>query len=114
MLLSHRGTSRLVMSDVGGPSDVNNKNIILDDQAASPLPDQTVITGGSYKPRNFDNADLFLNPAPFTTSEARLAGFDGKNPNGDWELWVMDDSETNVGHFDGGWSVKIKARVVRR
>lgn len=111
VMLSHRGKNRLVMSDVGSGTDVNNITIRLDDEAASALPDGGPLAGGSFKPRNFESPDPFAAPAPSPSSKARLAGFDGGNPNGAWRLWVMDDAGGDVGQFAGGWSITIKARV---
>lgn len=33
--------------------------------------------------------------------------FNGKNPNGTWSLYVMDDHFMDVGSIDGGWSLSI-------
>jgi len=44
---------------------------------------------------------------------AELSGFDGKNTNGHWQLWVVEDLNGYSGQFAGGWSVTIKARGLR-
>jgi subtilisin-like proprotein convertase family protein len=126
------GTSVLLMSDVGGPplfgdTAVNGINLTLDDEAANSLPDNGLLTTGSYKPTKgttpFCNA--FVDPrclgyeddpvptswppdAPaLTVSASQLSGFDGKAPNGTWKLYVIDDTQFATGTFAGGWSLQI-------
>jgi hypothetical protein len=116
VMLSHRGVNRTVFSDVGGNNAVNNMTIKLDNEASSLLPDETVPTGGSFKPANFavSGVDTFPLPAPTPISGLEsLSGFDGSNPNGVWRLWVTDDIGGGVGQFAGGWSITIKAKVPR-
>lgn len=88
--------------------------LTLDDEAASPMPDDAQLTAGTFKPTNVDDrgGDGFLPPAP-ASSGLELFGFDGKNPNGPWQLWVVDDGPADGGQFADGWSVTIKARVLR-
>ena len=40
-----------------------------------------------------------------------LTAFDGANPNGTWQLWVMDNASQDVGAIGGGWSLEITAEV---
>ncbi|QIN82135.1 hypothetical protein GBA63_05350 [Rubrobacter tropicus] len=111
VMLSHRGVNRTVLSDVGGQLDVSNITLALDDEAASPLPDSTQLTGGAFDPTNIGATDTFPAPAPTPSGLPALSGFDGRNPNGLWKLWVVDDAGGDVGQFAGGWSITIKARV---
>lgn len=114
VMISHRGVNRTVMSDVGGGTPVNNITLKLDDEAVSPLPDEAPLSGGTFKPTNIGPADTFPAPAPTPSGLAELSGFDGKNPNGPWQLWVIDDvSSVDGGQFAGGWSITIKAKVLR-
>ncbi len=114
VMVSHREVNRTVMSDVGGGDFTDNITLTLDDEAASPLPDDAQLTGGTFKPTNVDDrgGDGFLPPAP-ASSGLELSGFDGKNPNGPWQLWVVDDGPDDGGQFGGGWKLTIKARVLR-
>jgi hypothetical protein len=111
IMLSHRGKTRKVMSDVGGGGDVNNITIRLDDEAANQLPDNGPLVAGSFRPRNVGGSDPFAAPAPTPVSSPDLVGFDGSNPNGPWRLWVMDDAGGDSGQLAGGWSITIRARV---
>ena len=115
VMISHRGVNRTVMSDVGDSPDAINITLKLDDEAASPLPDFSQLTGGTFRPTNaYDGfMDFFNAPAPDPSGLAKLSGFDGKNPNGPWQLWVMDDVGIDGGQVAGGWSITIRARVLR-
>jgi Bacterial Ig-like domain/Thrombospondin type 3 repeat len=126
------GTSVLLMSDVGGPplfgdTPVNGINLTLDDEAANSLPDNGLLSTGTYKPTKgttpFCNAfldfrclgyvddpvpDSWPSPAPaLSVSGNQLSGFDGKAPNGTWKLYVLDDTQGGVGSFAGGWSLEL-------
>lgn len=111
VLLVHKGRNRTVMSDVGGGDEVNNITLVLDDEAASFLPDEDQLVGGSFKPRNVDSGDGFPSPAPTQNNASALSGFDTQNPNGVWRLFVQDDAGQDCGKFGGGWSIRIKAAV---
>ena len=39
-----------------------------------------------------------------------LSTFDGADPNGTWQLWVMDDASGDVGDIRG-WALRITAEV---
>ena len=113
VMLAHRGVNRTVMSDVGGSFRVRNTTLKLDDEATSPLPDGSQLAGGTFKPTNIESADVFPAPAPTPSGLAKLSGFHGKNPNGPWQLWVVDDADGDFGRIAGGWSITIKAKVRR-
>ena len=119
------GTSVLLMSDVGGFTPVNNSNLTLDDEAANFLPDSNPPTTGTYKPTKGTYCNPFVDfnclgltddpvpdswppPAPaLSVSGSQLSGFDGKDPNGTWKLYVIDDTVGAEGSFAGGWSLEI-------
>ena len=120
------------MSDVGGAAPfgntaVNNINLTLDDEAANSLYDNGYLTTGTYKPTEGTTPDcnpwvdyrcsewvdyhvpnIWPPPAPDLAASARqLSGFDGKDPNGTWKLYVLDDTPLEAGQFAGGWSLEI-------
>ena len=118
VMVSHRGVNRTVMSDVGAGAFVENATLTLDDEAASPMPYYSELATGTFEPTNEEPTglapDVFPDPAPVPSNRAPLSGFDGANPNGPWSLWVADDlGSEDGGQFGGGWSVTIKARVLR-
>jgi hypothetical protein len=113
VLLSKKGRTRTVMSDVGGGSAVNNITLNLDDESPNGfLPDNGPLVGGKFKPTNKEGLDTFPAPTPGPSAQSALSGFDGINPNGVWKLRVVDDfPPVDGGAFAGGWSITIKARV---
>ena len=133
------GTSVLLMSDVGGgvpfySTPVSNINLTLDDEAANTLYDNGYLTTGTYKPTEGTTAvcNIWLDyrcqgyewvdyhvpgiwppDAPDLAASARqLSGFDGKDPNGTWKLYVIDDTPFESGQFAGGWSLEINNTTV--
>ena len=114
VMVSHRGVDRTVMSDAGGGRAVSGITLELDDEAASQLPQVDPLTAGAFKPVNYGPPDdFFPSPAPVAGGLQALSGFDGKNPNGPWQLWVSDDDVGGSGQVALGWSIRIKARVLR-
>jgi hypothetical protein len=113
VLLSKKGRTRTVMSDVGGGTPVNNITLNLDDESPNGfLPDNGPLVGGKFKPTNKEGLDTFPAPTPGPSAQSALSGFDGINPNGVWKLRVVDDfPPVDGGAFAGGWSITIKARV---
>ncbi len=43
-------------------------------------------------------------PAPYGTT---LANLNGSNPNGNWQLFVLDDAQFNTGVISNGWAVTL-------
>lgn len=112
LLVAPDGVRRaVVMSDVGD-NDPNavNLTIGLDDRAAAPMLDAGPLTGGTFKPTNFETPDNFPAPAVDTANVA-LATFKGIDPNGPWSLYVNDDGGGDTGSINGGWALTITARV---
>lgn len=110
------GTSRL-MSDAGGGlgSPANGVTLLVDDEAPEFMPMGGPLQAKGYKPSNYEE---ILDPFPQISPNGNrvLSVFDGKNPNGTWRLFVVDDSsdfDPTEGQFAGGWAVKIKAKVKR-
>jgi hypothetical protein len=110
VMLVHRGVNRTVLSDAGGTVGFTGK-IVLNDEAAAALPDDGPLVSGSFKPSNYDGVDIFPPPAPQAESAFVLKGFDGKDPDGSWQLFVRDDAGQGAGSIADGYSLRIKAKV---
>jgi hypothetical protein len=112
LLSSSDGRRALVLSDVPNViGDVVNIDLTLDDEAPTPLPTTSQLQTGAYQP--FDHqpgGDPFAAPAPAPDGAVALRVFDGADPNGTWQLWVMDDAGDDVGTI-GGWALQITAEV---
>jgi subtilisin-like proprotein convertase family protein len=124
LLVAPGGRNVVVMGDVGGASqspDAENLTITLDDEAATPLSiaDDVALTNGSFQP--LDNMGLadgdapnlteFPAPAPAPSGDTGLVTFDGINPNGEWQLFVLDDVVGDAGSLADGWTLEITAKA---
>ncbi len=117
LLSASNGRQALVMSDVGDASDVKDIDLTLDDEAAAALPQRgDDVTSGTFRPTN--NVDFNGNtvdavdaPAPALNGNVALSGFDGADPNGTWQLWVMDQDGGNGNEDIGSWALQITAEV---
>ncbi|WP_159293787.1 S8 family serine peptidase [Microcystis aeruginosa] len=107
LLVGPTGTKALLMSDVGGSSDVSNVTLTFDPTATSFLPDEGLITSGSYKATDVETGDIFNAPAPGGPYGTDFSVFNGINPNGTWSLYVVDDAGGDAGTIAGGWSLTI-------
>lgn len=110
LLVNPAGKGLILMSDAGGTTAASNANLTFDDSAPTTI--NTVVTG-TYKPTDIisESLDTFSAPAPLrpylTTGSNQLSNFNGSPANGDWRLFVMDDSQGNAGSISGGWSIDI-------
>jgi len=112
LLVSPTGRNAIIMSDAGGSNAVNGVGLTIDDEASIFFPDSGQIVSTAYMPSNYST---ILDPFPTQTPSGNrlLSRFDGTNPNGRWKLYVVDDASGDSGQFAGGWSLQIKARVLR-
>lgn len=108
ILLVGQGTNTVVlMSDAGGAVPLVNTRIAFSDTAVNSLPENSAVTNGTYKPSNYAGSDTFAAPAPAGPYGSQLSVFNGKDPNGTWSLYVMDDSAPDAGSISGGWLLNI-------
>ena len=109
LLVSPNGKSLVLMSDAGGSNSVTDANLTFDDAAATVLP--STIVSGTYRPTDVQQeTDFFPSPAPLTpylAGSAQLSNFNGFSPNGEWRLFITDDSQSQSGSISGGWSLEI-------
>ncbi len=108
VLVGPTNANVLLMSDAGGCPDVSGVNLTISDSAASPLPNSTMLTTGTYSPANYTGADsdALIPPAPAGPYGTALSVFNTLNANGTWSLFVWDDTTNNSGIFTG-WSITI-------
>ena len=106
LLVGPAGQQATVMSDAGDGVDIGNIDLLLDDEAPGPLPDETGLTTGTFKPTNYEGVDSFPGPAPAADGSAELAVFDGTSPNGEWRLFAADDTSADS-TLVSGWSLQF-------
>lgn len=110
LLVSPNGKGLILISDAGfGPA--SSVNLAFEDFAAE-LSGSWI--SGTYRPsEGFFGVDTFFSPAPVRpyndiNSSNALSNFNGFSPNGDWKLYVVDDSQTSGGGtIAGGWGLEI-------
>jgi subtilisin-like proprotein convertase family protein len=105
LLAGPTGESVILMSDTGAVG-VNGVTLTFAD-GASPLPDIGGIVTGTYSPTNFGDDDEW--PAPAPSAPPSPNPFIGYDPNGTWNLFVIDDAIRDVGSIAGGWCLNIEA-----
>ena len=113
LLSAPDGHRAIVLSDVGDDFKVTNVDLTLDDEAAASVPNFDIVSG-TFRPT--DNSlpssplDPFDAPAPAPDGSVALSTFDGADPNGTWQLWVMDDTTGEVGSIRA-WALRITGEV---
>src|SRR5205823_643204 len=87
--------------------DQVNINLVFDDAATNSL-STSALSSGTYKPTDITSSpsDSFAAPAPSRPYPASLAGFSQVNPNGSWQLFVVDDGFGDSGSL-ASWSVTL-------
>lgn len=112
MLVAPNGRRIVLMSDVGGGTEVGGLNLTFDDAAATSLPDNATLTAGTYKPTDFETGDAFPPPAPQgATTGTTLDAFYGSAPTGMWKLFVVDDTGGHTGSIAGSWSLNLQTSL---
>jgi subtilisin-like proprotein convertase family protein len=109
LLVGPQGQNLILMSDAGGDLAASGVTLTLDDEALTPVPDESPGFGtGSFHPINHGGAsDPFPAPAPAASAATGLSVFAGTDPNGTWSLYVTDDNDVDVGGIDRGWCLEV-------
>lgn len=97
----------------GNPA--SNVTFTVSDDGATQLPNDTALTPGTYKPAAYYAPEEFPAPGPGTNfSSAAPNGsatfasvFGGTNPNGNWNLFIVDFVQGDSGSISAGWSLEI-------
>jgi alpha-tubulin suppressor-like RCC1 family protein/subtilisin-like proprotein convertase family protein len=109
LLVSPSGQAVKLLCDVGNAGGATNVTFVLADSAPGFIPAGPVVSG-TFKPTDYSpggDADIFPAPVTNTTFQTTLAGFAGQNPNGVWNLYVVDDYGGSDGGSIGDWSLTI-------
>jgi streptogramin lyase len=111
LLVGPQGQKAVLLADSGVESTrdvVGERSITFDDEGlASP----EWLVSGVFQPRHpllGGDPPVFSPPAPAGPYAGSLSTFDGTNPNGDWKLFVQDDTVDETGVITGGWSLDIE------
>lgn len=115
-LVGPNGGQVMLMSDACGPNSMTAKTWTFDDAAPTSLSDNgpcsPLTTVGSFKPSDFEDPALDNlakegggPPPPYTNSLSDLAG---GSPEGNWELFVLDDNKMVVGFGFDAWALTLE------
>jgi len=117
LLVGPQGQQAIIFSDVGGDTPTpSQRDVTLDDEATQVLTANDALVSGTFQPTNGDGVDEFPAPAPALPRDvpSALSVFDGTNPNGAWQLFLVDDGAEDGGVLLApGWTLTITARVRR-
>ena len=109
MLFGPNGARVILMSDVGGGTDVSGVDLTFDDAASAQLPDDGALTTGTYLPSNAASGTDTFPGAPGPPYGSSLAdAFAGASPNGSWRLYAVDDGTGDGGQIAGGWTLILR------
>jgi subtilisin-like proprotein convertase family protein len=114
LLVSPEGQSVILMADSGGDGTnaVSGITLTFDDAASDAVPDHTALVSEStYRPSQgtpffSDECTASFPGAPAGPYGTSLSVFNGTDPNGDWQLYVIDDTNQFTGSITG-WSLDI-------
>ncbi|MGG1397280.1 hypothetical protein ABE288_05530 [Bacillus salipaludis] len=102
----------MIMSDAGGNTPIVNATLTFDDDAPTFVPTPIPPGGGTFRPTDLSpGTDNFPAPAPSGPYGFSLdSSFRDTDPNGMWNLFVVDDTAGNSGVIAGGWSLTITTK----
>jgi subtilisin-like proprotein convertase family protein len=107
-LVAPGGQAIMLVSDAGGSGDMNGVTLTFDSAAAASLSTSAQIKSGTWRPTNYGTTDTLPAPAPapasvYGTSLDSLVGLPAR---GNWSLYVLDDSSSDVGTL-AGWTLTL-------
>jgi serine/threonine protein kinase len=103
----------LLLGQSGGDEPVNGLDVTFDDEAPAIDEEATAPEDGS----SITIGPSFVDPfgfadkggrAPSPPHDTALSVFDGRDPNGTWELYVLDPSEGASGVITEGWTLDFE------
>lgn len=112
VVVSPNGTAALLFTGAGADERVSNATFVFDENAASRLPEEGALVSGTYKPGTFQWDDDFPAPGPRTNYGLTFQPWLNENPNGGWNLFVMDSNAGDSGNITGGWSMSFNVSAV--
>ena len=105
LLVGPSGASTVLMAHVADQTkNLSDVTLTFDDAAPAPLPAASDIFSSTWQPTAY-SAPTFPSKAPAPPYPVALAGFNGVDPNGNWSLYVYDDSPGDQGQIANGWSL---------
>jgi VCBS repeat-containing protein len=97
------GTTVVLMSDAGGGTPVNNLDLTFSASAPTVISDNGPLTAGTFKTADYQPGDSYPGDTP--QADSGLGQFIDTDPNGQWQLYVVDDSGEGGGGSLAGYQV---------
>jgi subtilisin-like proprotein convertase family protein len=113
LLVGPRGQKVVLMSDACGTFEVALFGWSWRDDAPAPMPDgdgTNACATSSYRPTDHQPGDSWPSPAPPGPYAGALSAFDLTDPNGEWQMYINDDSRGEVGFFTNRFELGITTR----
>lgn len=107
LLVGPTGVRVLLLSHAADQSAADDLDVTFDQAAAGPIPAVGGMSTGSWQPSVYPPNVAFSNPAPAGPYSVSLSDLNGINPNGQWSLFVLDDSAGDSGAISNGWSLAL-------
>lgn len=117
VLVGPTGAAFKIQDGAGDGTNMVGVTYSLSDAGATQLPNNGAWPTGTYKPAAYYAGSIFDppgpgatygNPGPISGGTATFGSvFGGTNPNGVWNLYVVDFEPGDSGSFAGGWSLEI-------
>ena len=102
----------LLMSHAGGAYSLANVNLTFSDSSGALLASNSQITSGTYQPTAYSPGVTLPFPVPAAPYGSALSALAGGSPNGDWDLYIFDDTPGDAGNVAGGWSLDLTTTPV--
>lgn len=104
LLVSPNGKAIMLMGQAGSGGPANGLRINFSDTASGKIPASSQLTSQSYQAGDYSTGLVLPAPAPSRPYGSSLnTTFAGINPNGNWQLYVLDSIFPTGGSIDGGW-----------
>ena len=107
---SSKNIAVMLMSHAGGANPASNLRLSFSDSgAAGVVPQSGQLTSTTYQPFAWPGNEFTSVGPPFSGAfTTTLSSFDGIDPNGNWMLYVLDDTYTASGVIAGGWIITFQ------
>ncbi len=112
------GARVILLSDAGNGNALEDFTITFNDKGIAALAGNSgpLVANTLYKPTNNTTSSTDLDPSAFAsaaTSFEQFIGLSGADLNGEWKLYVQDDTDSGVdsqhfGSLAGGWELSFE------
>ena len=112
LLVGPAGQSVILLSDAGATGSGAPASLTFSDAAPTSVPSAPVVTG-TYRPTDLSigGPDVLPPPATAPASAGTLDELVEAGVDGEWTLYVVDDSAPTGGSIAGGWCLNFRVPI---